>query len=144
MHADGYRSLADFVLVMHVGFVAFVIVGLLSIFVGGVCGWGWIRNPWFRAFHLAAIGLVVAQAWLEVICPLTTLEMYLRGKAGDSTYSGSFIGHWLQKLLYYEAPQWVFALCYSLFGLAVIATWVKFRPRPFRHNAHTAQSGSRD
>jgi len=138
MHADGYRSLADFVLVTHVGFVAFVVVGLLAILVGGVCGWRWIRNPWFRAFHLAAIGLVVAQAWLEAICPLTTLEMYLRDKAGDSTYSGTFIGHWLQELLYYEAPHWVFAICYSLFALAVIASWVKFRPRPFRHHAHRA------
>lgn len=131
MSAATFRTLADFVLMTHVGFVAFVIVGLLAILAGGACGWNWIRNPWFRALHLAGIGLVVVQAWFGVICSLTTLEMYLREKAGDSTYSGTFIAHWLQKVLYYEAPAWVFAVCYTVFGLAVIGSWLKFRPRPF-------------
>lgn len=134
MHAGAYRSLADLVLVTHVSFVAFVVVGLLVILVGGSAGWRWIRNPWFRFSHLAGIGLVVVQVWLGVICPLTTLEMHLRDKAGDSTYSGTFIAHWLHKVLYYEAPPWVFVLCYTLFGLAVIGSWLKFRPRSFRHN----------
>ena len=138
MYDSAYRTFADFVLMAHVSFVAFVIAGLLAILVGGACGWRWIRNPWFRALHLAGIGLVVAQAWLGVICPLTTLEMYLREKAGESTYRGTFIAHWLQKLLYYEAPAWVFAVCYTLFGLAVVASWVKFRPRPFRLHASQA------
>jgi len=131
MDDSAYRTFADFVLMTHVSFVAFVIVGLLVILIGGACGWRWIRNPWFRVLHLAGIGLVVAQAWLGVICPLTTLEMYLREKAGESTYSDTFIAHWLQRLLYYEAPAWVFAVAYTLFGSAVVAGWVKFRPRPF-------------
>lgn len=135
MNPSTYRTLADVVLTTHVAFVAFVIVGLLAIFVGGACGWKWIRNPWFRAGHLAGIGVVVVQAWLGVVCPLTILEMYLRERAGDSTYGGSFIAHWLQKLLYYEAPPWVFVVCYTVFGLAVVASWVKFRPRPFRARA---------
>ena len=132
MPAGAYRILADLVLVTHVSVVAFVVVGLLVILCGGAAGWRWIRNPWFRATHLAAIGLVVVQAWLGVICPLTTLEMHLRERAGDATYSGAFIAHWLQKLLYYEAPAWVFVVCYTLFGLAVIGSWLKFRPRSFR------------
>ena len=133
MSAAIYRFLADLVLITHVTFVAFVVLGLIVILWGGLVGWGWIRNPWFRAAHLAAIGLVVFQAWLGVICPLTTLEMRLREMAGDMTYGGTFIAHWLQKLLYYQAPPWVFAVCYTLFGLAVIGAWVKFPPRPFRH-----------
>jgi hypothetical protein len=123
---------ADLVLITHVSFVAFVIVGLLLVLVGGFRGWRWIRNPWFRAVHLAAIGFVVIQAWFGVICPLTTLEMHLRDRAGEATYSGSFIAHWLQRLLYYEAPAWVFVCVYTLFGLAVLGSWLKFRPRPFR------------
>jgi hypothetical protein len=138
MHAGDYRSFADLVLITHVGFVAFVIMGLLLILCGGFCGWRWIRNPWFRAVHLAGIGLVVVQAWLGVICPLTTLEMYLREKAGDATYGETFIAHWLQKLLYYDEPPWVFALCYTLFGLAVVGSWLKFPPDPFRHHATKA------
>ncbi len=132
MQASAYRTFADLLLITHVGFVAFVIVGLLLILCGGFCGWRWIRNPWFRAAHLAGIALVVVQAWFGVICPLTTLEMHLREKAGDQTYEGTFIAHWLQKLLYYQAPPWVFIVCYTLFGLAVVGSWLKFRPHSFR------------
>lgn len=127
-----YRTLADSVLIVHVSFVAFVVVGLLLILVGGACGWRWVRNPWFRVAHLAGIALVIVQAWLGIVCPLTTLEMWLRELGGDDAYAGTFIAHWLQKLLYYEAPPWVFAVAYTLFGLAVVASWVKVRPRAFR------------
>lgn len=133
MHAGVYRTLADLVLMTHVSFVAFVVLGLIAILWGGVAGWRWIRNPWFRAGHLAGIGLVVVQVWFGVICPLTTWEMDLRGKAGDATYGGTFIAHWLQKLLYYEAPPWVFVVGYTAFGVAVVVSWWKFRPHSFRH-----------
>lgn len=126
-----FRLLADAVLVTHVAFVAFVIAGLPLILLGGFRRWGWIRNPWFRLGHLAAIGVVVAQAWCGVVCPLTTLEMYLRQRGGEATYEGSFIAHWLQRLLYYDAPPWVFVVCYTLFGLVVAGSWILFRPRPF-------------
>jgi drug/metabolite transporter superfamily protein YnfA len=129
--ADLFRALADVALITHVAFVTFVLGGLLLILLGGFRGWNWIRNPWFRVLHLVGIGLVVVQAWLGVICPLTTLEMALRERAGDSTYGGTFIAHWLQRLIYYEAPPWVFAVCYTVFGLAVVGSWVKFRPRRF-------------
>ena len=140
MSAHAYHTLADLVLLTHVSFVLFVVVGLLAILCGGIAGWRWIRNPWFRAAHLAGIGWVVGQAWLGIICPLTTLEMDLREKAGDATYAGAFIAHWLQKLLYYEAPAWIFIAGYTLFGLAVIGSWLKFRPRPFR-SAQKTQPG---
>jgi hypothetical protein len=63
--------------------------------------------------HLVAIGIVTVQAWLGVICPLTSLEMFLRDKAGDPTYDGTFVAHWLRKFLYYEAPWWVFVIWVS-------------------------------
>jgi hypothetical protein len=133
--AEWFRVLADLVLVAHVAFVAFVISGLILILVGGVRGWSWIRNPWFRIAHVFAIGLVVLQAWLGVVCPLTNLEMSLRERAGDATYAGSFMAFWLQKLLYYEAPPFVFAVCYTLFGLAVLGSWCLVRPRGFRERS---------
>ena len=111
-----YRVLADLVLLLHAAFVFFVIAGLALVLLGGVRGWRWVRNPWFRLAHLLAIGVVVAQAWLGVLCPLTTLEMSLRAHAGAAVYPGSFIAHWLESLLYYRAPAWVFTLCYTVFG----------------------------
>jgi polyferredoxin len=125
-----FRMLADAVLAAHFSFVVFVVLGLALIVAGGVRGWPWVRNPIFRLAHLGAIAIVVAQAWLGVVCPLTALEMALRRRAGDATYTGSFIAHWLEQLLYYEAPAWVFAVGYSAFALLVVGTWWCFPPRP--------------
>ncbi len=129
MSPTAYRALADAVLILHVAYIGFVIFGLLLILIGGACGWRWIRNPWFRGLHLLAIGLVVVQAWLGIICPLTTLEMHLRELSGDWVYHETFIAHWLQRLIFYRAPMWVFGLAYTLFGLAVIGSWWRFPPR---------------
>jgi hypothetical protein len=123
-----YLLAADAVLLLHVLFVAFVVVGLLLIFAGRLLSWDWVRNWWFRAIHLGAIGIVVLQAWLGVICPLTRIEMYLRDKAGDTTYAGSFVSHWLEAILYYRAPAWVFAVAYTLFAIVVVMSWVWVRP----------------
>lgn len=122
---------ADVILLLHVVFVAFVVIGLLLILVGKVCAWSWIRNPWFRLIHLAAITVVIIQSWLGLICPLTTIEMALRSRAGDTVYSGSFISHWLESILYYQAPPWAFVLSYMAFGAAVVASWFWIRPRRF-------------
>jgi hypothetical protein len=124
-----YQLLADVVLSLHVATVAFVIGGLVVVVLGNLRAWRWVNAPWFRLAHLAAIAVVVAQAWFGVVCPLTSLEMSLRAKARATTYSGSFIEHWLQRLLYFEAPTWVFTVAYSVFGLVVVATWWYFPPR---------------
>ena len=123
--------IADAVLLLHVLFVAFVIVGLVLILVGKVRRWAWVRNPWFRLTHLLAIGVVVVQSWFGAICPLTTIEMMLRSSAGDAVYPGSFVAHWLEAILYYRAPAWVFAVCYTLFGAVVAGSWFWVSPRRF-------------
>ncbi len=122
---------ADVILLLHVLFVAFVVIGLSLILVGKVRAWSWIRNPWFRLIHLAAITVVMIQSWFGLICPLTTLEMALRSRAGDTVYSGSFISHWLESILYYQVPPWIFVVCYLAFGAAVVASWFWIRPRRF-------------
>ena len=123
-----YRFFADLVLLTHLAYVAFVVLGQALIMVGGLCRWQWVRNAWFRWAHLAAIGVVVAQSWLGIICPLTDWEMALREKAGDPTYEGTFIAHWLHQIMFFNAPPWVFTLGYTLFGLAVVASWWWIRP----------------
>ena len=111
--------------------MAFIIVGLLLILAGKLFSWPWVRNPWFRMAHLIGIVVVVLQSWLGVVCPLTTWEMELRSKAGDVVYAGSFISHWLAELLYFQAPAWVFTVCYTSFGLLVLFSWYWVRPFPF-------------
>ena len=126
-----YMLAADAILLAHAMFVSFVVVGLVLILIGKVLTWSWVKNPWFRITHLASICLVVIQSWLGVLCPLTTWEMALRSKAGDVVYTGSFLSHWLESLLYYQAPAWVFIVCYSAFGATVMASWYWVRPRRF-------------
>ena len=121
--------LADLLLILHTLLVAFVILGLVATFAGHFVGWRWVRNFWFRLSHLIVIGIVVLQSWLGVLCPLTDWEMALRAKAGEAGYEGSFIQHWLQSILYYSAPAWVFILVYTVFGALVRASWFLVRPR---------------
>ena len=131
--AVSYRLLADAVLLLHFGIVLFVIGGLLLVLAGNLRGWRWVNGLGFRLAHLAAIGVVVVQAWLGQACPLTTLESWLRLQAGDAAYAASFVEHWVQRLLYYEAPAWVFTLVYTLFGACVLAAWWLFPPHARRH-----------
>lgn len=124
-----YPLLANAVLAMHLAIVAFVAGGLLVIVAGNLRGWRWVNRPGFRWLHALAIAVVVAEAWLGLTCPLTTLEMWLRAQAGGATYSGGFIEHWLQSLLYYDAPRWVFTLGYTAFAALVAFTWFCFPPK---------------
>ena len=121
--------LANAVLAVHVSIAAFVVAGLLLVIVGNFAHWDWVNNAWFRVVHMAAIGIIVAESWLGFVCPLTTLEMWLRSRAGEASYGGGFIEHWLQQLLYYSAPPWVFIAGYTVFALLVLATWWYFPPR---------------
>ena len=124
-----YQALANLVLALHVAQVAFVVLGLLVVVLGNLRGWQWVNNRWFRLAHLATILVVVAEAWLGIVCPLTTLEMWLRAQGGATTYTGSFIQYWLQSVLYFNLPAWVFILAYTLFGALVLASFWLFPPR---------------
>ena len=124
-----YLIAADAILVTHALFVCFVVLGLILIFIGKWRGWRWVYRFWFRVTHLLAIAFVVLQSWLGMICPLTIWEMELRALAGDPVYPGSFIAHWLEQLLYYRAPNWVFVIIYTAFAALVVASWYWARPR---------------
>jgi len=117
--------LADAVLIVHVLFVLFV-VGGFALILAGARRWSWVRNRAFRIAHLAAILLVAAEALLGITCPLTYWEDVLRAAGREER---SFIGRWLAWLLYYDLPEWVFALAYAAFALAVIWSWRAIPPR---------------
>jgi hypothetical protein len=123
-----HQFLADAVLVLHFGVVLFVVGGLVVVVAGNRLHWRWVNRLWFRTAHLAAIAIVVLQAWLGQFCPLTTLESWLRVQAGATAYERSFIEHWLQRLIYYEAPVWVFTVAYTAFALLVLLAWWRYPP----------------
>jgi len=124
-----FQVFANAVLVAHVAFIMFVVVGLLVIFIGGGLKWFWVRNLWFRLAHLAAIAFVVIESWVGIVCPLTSLELWFRRLAGQVLYSGDFIAFWFRRLFFFDEPAWVFTMSYSIFGALVLLSWLLFPPR---------------
>jgi len=123
-----YALLADLVLLLHFGIVLFIIGGQALILLGNHRHWQWVNLRWFRTAHLLAIAIVVLQAWLGVLCPLTVLETWLREQAGMAGYGQSFVGYWVGRVLFYDAQWWVFVAAYSLFGAVVAWSWWRYPP----------------
>lgn len=121
--------LADAILALHVGIVAFVVLGQAAILIGAWRRWRWVRNFSFRIAHLALMVFIALQAWLGQLCPLTVWEQALRTRAGQTAYAESFIGHWLSRLIFFQAPWWAFVAAYSAFAALTVMCWFWIRPR---------------
>ena len=137
-----YVLAADVILVVHFAFVVFVVCGLLAVWVGRFLRWSWVRNFWFRIAHLLAIGIVAGEAVGGVICPLTTWEARLRELAGETGgYRGSFIQHWVHRIMFFEASQSVFTASYIAFFALVLASFWWVKPRwPARRADRSAET----
>lgn len=120
---------ADVIVGVHVAYVAFVVLVVPAVLVGGLLDAGWVRNSWFRNIHLAMIAVVVVQSVCGVTCPLTVWENRLRALAGEQGYERSFIGHWLHDLLFFDLSPGAFAIIYTVFGLLVVGLYLAFPPR---------------
>ena len=110
--------LADALLVLHFLIAAFIVGGLLAVWLGAALNWRWIKNPWFRYAHLGAIAYVAAEALLGIACPLTVWEDLLRGGVRPE----SFVGRWVHRFLYYRVPEWVFTIAYLAWAAASAVT----------------------
>ncbi len=129
-HALPFPGLwADAILVVHALIVCFVVAGQAAVLIGWWRGWTWSRDPWFRLAHLATIGVVVLQAWLGRLCPLTVWERELRRAAGQAFHERSFVEYWVAEFLYWDLPWWVFVAAYTAFGVLVVWTWWRLPPR---------------
>jgi len=118
--------LANTVLVLHALIVLFIVGGLIAIWTGAWLKRDWVRNRMFRIAHLTAIGVVAILAVLDIPCPLTVLEDWLRsGRVGPQGFVQRWVSHWL----YYNLPGWVFAMAYAAFLLVVAVTWFRVPPR---------------
>ena len=117
--------LSDALLVLHFLIVAFIVGALPAVWIGKWLGWSWVLGPWFRYAHLAAIVFVAAEALTGMACPLTVWEDALRG----SVHAESFVGRWVRRLLYYDAPPWVFTAAYVAWAAAALVTLRLVPPR---------------
>lgn len=135
-----YDLLADLVVAAHFVYVSYVVFGQLLIVAGVVLRWAWIRNPWFRITHLLAILIVVFESLWSIECPLTTLEQWLRVKAGHAGTEESFVARIIHRLMFFsteEVSEQTLMYCYIVAGLVVLATFLLAPPRFTRRRQHT-------
>ena len=131
-----YTMLADAVVIVHAAYVAFVVGGLIAILIGGAMGWRWTRSFAFRVAHLTAIALVCIESVVGVMCPLTSLEDWMRERGGAARYPGDFIAYWAHRMIFYNFPPWIFTIAYIAFAAVVVITFILLPPR-WRSNRTT-------
>jgi hypothetical protein len=85
-----YRLLADAVLVGHLGFILFVVLGAALVV-------RWRPALWLHLPAAAWAALIQFAGW---VCPLTPLENHLRARGGQAGYDGGFIEHYLLAVIY--------------------------------------------
>jgi hypothetical protein len=116
--------LADVVAGVHLLIILFILLGVPFVYVGAALKWTWVRSWRWRVLHLGAMLFVAAESLLGITCPLTTWEDTLRGRPT----SGGFIERWIDKLIFYDAPTWVFTMAYMAFAALVLVTWFAVLP----------------
>lgn len=111
-----HRLLADLVVVLHLAFVLFVVLGGLLV----------LRRPWLAVLHVPAAVWGALVEFADLFCPLTTLENSLRQRAGEAGYPGGFIEHYVIAVLY---PAGLTRGVQLLLGAVVVAVnvWVYAR-----------------
>lgn len=124
-----YGLLADLIIAIHVVYVGYVLVGQAIILVGAALHWPWVRNPWFRGTHLAAILIVAFEAIWGITCPLTTWEDQLRAASGQEVSQGTFIGRFLDSVLFYDVDPKILNWAYLGFAVLVLGTLILVPPR---------------
>lgn len=124
-----YSLLADLVVAAHIGYVAYIIVGLALILIGLGREWRWVRNPWFRLTHLAAILIVVSELFFKATCPLTLLEWKFRSLAGQPPNEAAFFDRLMYHVLSGGLPGSVTNSVYVVAALVISATFVFAPPR---------------
>ncbi|MBI2369261.1 MAG: DUF2784 domain-containing protein [Deltaproteobacteria bacterium] len=114
------HAAAVLVMLVHLGWILFNITGAL---------WLRRRHLGLRLLHGTSLGAALVMQSLGIECPLTTLEQEFLRRAGRSSYSGSFITHYLGAIIYPDVP---FVLVRILTVVIVAGTLYLYlsRPRP--------------
>lgn len=113
-----FKALADITVVVHLAFVAFAVLGGLTV----------LRWPKMLWLHLPALAWAAAIETFGWICPLTHLENALRAHGGEAGYAGGFVDRYLMPVLYPEAlPMLRWPLLAALLAINVGVYWTVWR-----------------
>ncbi len=119
--------LAGIVLAIHVAIILFNIFGLVAVPLGAWRRWTFVRGFWWRALHLASLVAVAAQALVGRACFLTLWQADLEG-GGQA--APPLIYAWVNGLIYYRLPLWIFAAAYVAVLAYALLLWRLVPPRP--------------
>ena len=121
------------VLALHLAIIAFNVAGCVLVPIGARRRWRWVREFWFRLAHLLSLAAVALQASLGRACFLTIWQADVSG----ASHVQPLIAAWINRLIYWPLPLWVFAVAYVVVFAYVIALWIFVRPRmPWRREAN--------
>lgn len=129
-----YGLLADVVVLVHLVFVVFALLG--------GCLTLWRRKlVWV---HLPAAAWAVVVEWAGWPCPLTPLELWLRARSGGEGYVEGFLAHYLVPLLYPAdlTREIQFGLGVAVVLCNVAIYWMVFR-RFLKRGAHSGRCGGK-
>ncbi len=113
-----YKILADSVIGIHFLWIVFLFIGAI---------WG-IKNRVIKIFHLSGLAFAFILQVLGWYCPLTYLEVWLREKHDPAlNYTGSFIIHYVEKMVYLELSRWAILL-FTIF-LSGFNLWVYLKKK---------------
>lgn len=118
---------ATLILVLHLGVIVFNVAGCVLVPAGAWRRWRWVRGFWWRLAHLLSLGVVALQALLGRACFLTIWQGELQGRA----HVAPLIASWIDRLIYWPLPLWVFAAGYVVVFVYVVGLWYWVRPRRF-------------
>ncbi len=117
----GYSMFADAVMLVHFGFLAFVVAG-------GFLAWRW---PWVIWAHVTAALWGLGSISLSIRCPLTNVEDWARLRAGQEKLGGTgFIDHYIENVVYPEeySQQLQAAVASAVFVSWLGFAWLRRRP----------------
>ncbi|MCS6996200.1 MAG: DUF2784 domain-containing protein [Casimicrobiaceae bacterium] len=115
---------ADLVLIVHLAFIVFVLVG----------GFFLAERRRLRWLHLAAVAWAVAISVFGWTCPLTPLENALLARAGEATYEGGFVARYLLPIIYPDAltPEVQHLMAATVVAINLLAygrAWLRTQPQ---------------
>ena len=115
-----YKLAADAVVLIHLGFVLFVVAG----------GWRVVRWRRVALLHLPAVVWAVLLEFRGWLCPLTPLELKLRAAGRQAGYSGGFVEHYLLPVLYPDELDRVLQIAMGSFVIVInlaVYGWLLWR-----------------
>ena len=107
-----YTALAGLVVAVHFAYLAVLIFG-------GLAAWRWRR---ILGLHLAAVAWGLGAVLVRYDCPLTSLELYLRERAGQGLYDDGFIRHYIRGALY---PDWLTPFVVLVIVSLIVTGWIR-------------------